>query len=219
MVLLAVTVGVALVHLGPFNVLVAMAIAVTKAVLVVLYFMHVKYNSQADLGVRQRRRSLAVDHDHPHHGRLLRQVLITWRCPVLLEEPKDKTNTEDSEKGQRATEKSEFSWEKEKAKAKARRFFCYPPHPLSFLPPYLNYLLPLWPSGFFVPSVFVLSRAFSKWGLASDQRPPALSGFGGFSPSAVARSIRCSCSSFRISRMCSAMANSCSCSHCRTRSR
>ncbi len=46
MVLLAVTVGVALLHLGPFNVLVALAIAVTKAVLVVLYFMHVKYNSR-----------------------------------------------------------------------------------------------------------------------------------------------------------------------------
>jgi cytochrome c oxidase subunit IV len=46
MVLLGVTVAVALVHLGPFNVLVAMAVAVTKAVLVVLYFMHVKYNSK-----------------------------------------------------------------------------------------------------------------------------------------------------------------------------
>lgn len=46
MILLVVTVGVALIHLGPFNVLVAMAIAVTKALLVVLYFMHVKYNSR-----------------------------------------------------------------------------------------------------------------------------------------------------------------------------
>ncbi|MBP1648597.1 MAG: caa(3)-type oxidase, subunit [Bacteroidetes bacterium] len=46
MMLLAVTVGVALLHLGPFNVLVALGVAVTKAVLVVLYFMHVKYNSR-----------------------------------------------------------------------------------------------------------------------------------------------------------------------------
>lgn len=46
MVLLALTVGVALIHLGPFNVLVALAIAVTKALLVVLVFMHVKYSSK-----------------------------------------------------------------------------------------------------------------------------------------------------------------------------
>ena len=46
MVLLAITVGVAFIPLGPFNVLVALAIAVTKALLVVLYFMHVKYNSK-----------------------------------------------------------------------------------------------------------------------------------------------------------------------------
>ncbi len=46
MVLLALTVGVALVPLGPFNVLVALAIAVTKALIVVLYFMHVKYNTR-----------------------------------------------------------------------------------------------------------------------------------------------------------------------------
>ncbi len=46
MVLLAITVGVALIPLGPFNVLVALAIAVTKALLVVLIFMHVKYNTR-----------------------------------------------------------------------------------------------------------------------------------------------------------------------------
>ncbi len=46
MVLLGITVGAALVPLGPFNVLVALAIAVTKALLVVLYFMHVKYNTR-----------------------------------------------------------------------------------------------------------------------------------------------------------------------------
>ncbi len=46
MVLLAITVAVALIPLGPFNVLVALAIAVTKAMLVVLIFMHVKYNTR-----------------------------------------------------------------------------------------------------------------------------------------------------------------------------
>jgi len=49
MVLLVLTVAVALLHLGPFNVLVAMAIAVTKALLVAIYFMHLKYNSRLTL--------------------------------------------------------------------------------------------------------------------------------------------------------------------------
>ena len=46
MVLLAVTVGVAYVHLGELNVVAAMTIAVTKAVLIILYFMHVRYSSR-----------------------------------------------------------------------------------------------------------------------------------------------------------------------------
>lgn len=46
MVLLAATVGVAYVPLGEFNIVVAMTIAVVKAVLVLLYFMHVKYSSK-----------------------------------------------------------------------------------------------------------------------------------------------------------------------------
>ena len=46
MVLTAVTVAVAFVNLGAFNFPVAMAIAVTKATLVVLFFMHVKYSSR-----------------------------------------------------------------------------------------------------------------------------------------------------------------------------
>jgi cytochrome c oxidase subunit 4 len=37
------TVAAALVDLGPFNPIVALAIATLKAVLVVLFFMHVKY--------------------------------------------------------------------------------------------------------------------------------------------------------------------------------
>jgi cytochrome c oxidase subunit 4 len=46
MVLTAVTVAVAFVNLGPLNFPVALAIAITKATLVVLFFMHVKYSSQ-----------------------------------------------------------------------------------------------------------------------------------------------------------------------------
>ena len=46
MVLLAATVGVALLDLGPLNVVAALGVALFKAVLVVLYFMHVKYSSR-----------------------------------------------------------------------------------------------------------------------------------------------------------------------------
>jgi len=46
MVLTAVTVGAAFVNLGAFNFPVALAIAVIKATLVVLFFMHVKYSSR-----------------------------------------------------------------------------------------------------------------------------------------------------------------------------
>ncbi len=44
LVLLAVTVGVAHVNLGGFNVAVALAIAIAKALLVILFFMHVRYD-------------------------------------------------------------------------------------------------------------------------------------------------------------------------------
>jgi cytochrome c oxidase subunit 4 len=46
MVLTAVTVGVSYLDLGPANTLVAIVIAVTKMMLVVLYFMHVRYSSR-----------------------------------------------------------------------------------------------------------------------------------------------------------------------------
>src|SRR5215218_4122709 len=46
MVLTAVTVGVAFIHLGSLNFPVALAIAITKATLVILFFMHVKYSSR-----------------------------------------------------------------------------------------------------------------------------------------------------------------------------
>jgi cytochrome c oxidase subunit 4 len=46
MVLTVVTYLVALVDLGRMNVVVALAVAVTKAVLVVLFFMHVRYSNR-----------------------------------------------------------------------------------------------------------------------------------------------------------------------------
>jgi cytochrome c oxidase subunit 4 len=46
MVLTATTVGVSYLDLGPANTLVAIVIAVTKMMLVVLYFMHVRYSSR-----------------------------------------------------------------------------------------------------------------------------------------------------------------------------
>ena len=46
MVLLVATVGAAFVNLGPFNIVVAMVIAVTKAILVIVFFMHVRYSEK-----------------------------------------------------------------------------------------------------------------------------------------------------------------------------
>jgi len=46
MVLTAITVAVAFINLGPFNFPVALSIAIVKATLVILFFMHVKYSSR-----------------------------------------------------------------------------------------------------------------------------------------------------------------------------
>jgi len=46
MCLTAFTVWVAFIDLGSLNVVVALAVAVTKATLVILFFMHVKYSSR-----------------------------------------------------------------------------------------------------------------------------------------------------------------------------
>lgn len=46
MVLTASNVGVAYVDLGQLNVIIALSIAVCQALLVILYFMHVRYSSQ-----------------------------------------------------------------------------------------------------------------------------------------------------------------------------
>jgi cytochrome c oxidase subunit 4 len=45
MFLLALTIAVAFVNLGPFSVIVALAIAAVKAILILLYFMHVRFSS------------------------------------------------------------------------------------------------------------------------------------------------------------------------------
>ena len=42
----AITVAIAYVDLGPFNAVAALTIAVAKATLVVLYFMHVRYSTK-----------------------------------------------------------------------------------------------------------------------------------------------------------------------------
>jgi cytochrome c oxidase subunit 4 len=46
LVLTATTVGVAFIDLGPFNNVVALGVAVLKATLVILYFMHVRYSTR-----------------------------------------------------------------------------------------------------------------------------------------------------------------------------
>ena len=46
MVLLGATVAIAYIHLGKLNVIAALTIAVIKAVLIILYFMHVRYSSR-----------------------------------------------------------------------------------------------------------------------------------------------------------------------------
>ena len=46
LVLTFATVGVAKIDLGEWNVVVALTVAVTKAMLVILYFMHIKYSKR-----------------------------------------------------------------------------------------------------------------------------------------------------------------------------
>ncbi|MFT5207016.1 MAG: cytochrome c oxidase subunit 4 [Candidatus Omnitrophota bacterium] len=45
MLLTVLTVAVSFVDMGVFNTFIALAIAITKAMLVILFFMHVKYSS------------------------------------------------------------------------------------------------------------------------------------------------------------------------------
>jgi len=44
LILLAITIGVSYVHLGWLNPVAAVSIAVIKAVIIILYFMHVRYS-------------------------------------------------------------------------------------------------------------------------------------------------------------------------------
>jgi cytochrome c oxidase subunit IV len=46
MALLGATVGIAYVHLGKLNIVVALSIAFIKTTLIVLYFMHIRYSSR-----------------------------------------------------------------------------------------------------------------------------------------------------------------------------
>jgi cytochrome c oxidase subunit 4 len=46
LILLAMTVGVSYIHLGWFNAAAAVGIAVVKAVIIILFFMHVRYSSR-----------------------------------------------------------------------------------------------------------------------------------------------------------------------------
>ena len=46
MALLGATVAIAYIHLGKLNMVAAVSIAVIKAVLIILYFMHVRYSSR-----------------------------------------------------------------------------------------------------------------------------------------------------------------------------
>jgi cytochrome c oxidase subunit IV len=46
MVLLGATIVIAYIHLGKLNVIAALTIAVVKAILIILYFMHVRYSSR-----------------------------------------------------------------------------------------------------------------------------------------------------------------------------
>jgi cytochrome c oxidase subunit IV len=44
MLLLAATIGIAYIHLGKLNIVVALTIAFIKATMIVLYFMHLRYS-------------------------------------------------------------------------------------------------------------------------------------------------------------------------------
>ena len=45
-VLLFLTVGAYFINVGPFNIMIAMTIAIIKALLIILYFMHVRFSNR-----------------------------------------------------------------------------------------------------------------------------------------------------------------------------
>src|SRR5262245_63449930 len=46
MVLLAITIAISYLHLGRLNIFLALTVSVAKMLLIVLYFMHIRYNSR-----------------------------------------------------------------------------------------------------------------------------------------------------------------------------
>ena len=76
---------IAFLDLGPLNTVAALTIAVFKATLVVLFFMHVKYSTRLTWAVVARQRLLARDHAGADDGRLpdarlahLRLIAAAW---------------------------------------------------------------------------------------------------------------------------------------------
>ena len=70
MILTLVTTLVAFADLGPLNTIVALTIAVGKAIVVTLFFMHVRYSSRLTWIVVGAGRVLAGHHDLPDPDRL-----------------------------------------------------------------------------------------------------------------------------------------------------
>jgi caa(3)-type oxidase subunit IV len=68
MALLAITVGVAYVDLGKFNLAAAMAIAVAKAALIVTFFMHLRYGRRLTWGIGGRQRPFARRESRAPHA-------------------------------------------------------------------------------------------------------------------------------------------------------
>ena len=71
------TAGVAFVDLGgELNSIVALTIALVKTLLVLLFFMHVRYSSRLT-GLCRRRIVLAIDHDDPDQSDVLTREILT----------------------------------------------------------------------------------------------------------------------------------------------
>ena len=83
MVLTALTVGLAFVNLGQMNIVVALAVAIVKASLVVMFFMHLKYESPADESGARRRHLLADPAARHHHGLLDAQLDVRAPPPQV----------------------------------------------------------------------------------------------------------------------------------------
>src|SRR6266487_1231620 len=70
LVLLAVTRSIAYVNLGPCNLIVALAVSITKAIIIALFFMQIKGSSRLLHFGCGRWRDVAADPDLPHAQRL-----------------------------------------------------------------------------------------------------------------------------------------------------